>query len=232
MTIKEMIDRLRLSAHDEDEIGYTDAALLNYINDGVRIVKRTIAGIRPMLLSVRFTGIVPVTDTDGEAAAEVIVPGVIKFDRKISQFIDVKVGDKRLQQINWVDKDMMNVCCPAASDGEPRFYIACGYDAIEVLPHPGAGVVYNIIAVPDMSYLGLEDEAPFPEDITDFVYEYALARASLTNEFDMSQETSIIGMLTGQVEAYLYRQSPTDVQTSGYWDDSSSGVGNGWGRYK
>ena len=78
--------------------------------------------------------------------------------------------------------------------------------------------VEDRIAVSDMEMVDEKGESPFNNDLNDFVFEYALIRASLGNEFDMSQETSVMGTIVSQVEFMLENRVPKAVDVEGYWN--------------
>ena len=203
MTVKDIIERIRTSTHDCQEIGYTDAVLLGYINDGYRIMRRTIADIAPLTLAETITGKLE-ADEDG------YVPDTITFEDKIATFVDVVVDGNRLKQVNWQDITELK------DNGKPEYYYVVGFNAVSIYPHPKE-CAYRFLVIKDIKLLGMEDESPLPDDLNDFIYEYAAARASISNEFDISQEMSVISNIVSQVEAYLNRRSPHHITVDGYW---------------
>ena len=50
MTIKTIINRVRANTHDKDNLEYEDTTVIDYINDGIRFVRRTIMAIDPLQL--------------------------------------------------------------------------------------------------------------------------------------------------------------------------------------
>ena len=74
-----------------------------------------------------------------------------------------------------------------------------------------------------------DDEFPMMNDLADFVVEYASIRSSLTNEFDVSQETAIMGSIVSQIEDMVRRYNTDSIQLSGYWE-SGEGLTCDYGR--
>ena len=50
MTLKDIITRVRTNTHDKDNLEYDDTTVIDYINDGIRFVRRTIMAIDPLQL--------------------------------------------------------------------------------------------------------------------------------------------------------------------------------------
>lgn len=51
LTAKAIIERVRMNTYDKQETGFTDEMLLGYINDGIRLLRRTILDVNPDLLA-------------------------------------------------------------------------------------------------------------------------------------------------------------------------------------
>lgn len=60
-------------------------------------------------------------------------------------------------------------------------------------------------------------KSPFPNEFDDMLIEYALIRLSMGNEFDMSQEMSVMSQIVAQLENIL-RERDTVYVISGYYD--------------
>lgn len=203
MTVKEIIDKIRSSVHDDQEVGYSDNVLVGYINDGYRIMRRTIADIAPLTLAETITG-------KFEAGSDGNISDTITFDDKIGTFIEVIVDGKRLKQINWSDLSELR------DNGKPEYFYVLGFNRISVYPQPGE-CPYKLTVIKDIKLLGLDDVSPLPDDLNDFLFEYAATRASISNEFDISQEMTVISNIVSQVETYLNRRSPHHITVDGYW---------------
>lgn len=203
MTVREIIERIRNSTHDGQEIEYTDDVLLGYINDGYRLMRRTIADIAPLVLAETIAGKIE-ADDDG------LTSDTVTFEDKIATFIDVTVDGHRLKQVNWSDIQDL------PESGKTEYFYAVGFDTVSFYPPPGE-CSYKLMVIKDVTLLTLDDESPLPEDLNDFLFEYAAARASISNEFDISQEMTLIGNIVTQIEAYLNRRSPNHITVNGYW---------------
>lgn len=200
MLVKDMIEKIRWETHDEQATGYGDDTLLSYINDGVRFVRRTIMDVYPTAIAnINETGTLDTGINE------------IKLENKYTVLIDVRADGRRLIPRSLRDID------DTKRQGRPEYYVASGFDTLYVYPIPERICDYMVTAIGDMQQLELEGASPFPNDFDDFVIEYALMRASLTNEFDMSQEQSIMGSIVGQVEARLRAFLPAGVEPGGYW---------------
>ena len=230
MTLKDLIERVRASTHDRDELDYNDDQLINYINNGIRFVRRTILAIDSMLLSETAVGTLelpeeePETETnpyiiyDIEAAEEEepVDLSVIKIESSFSNIISVRVNGNTLRPIN------PRLITDMQREGDAEFYYAAGFQKICLWPKQTSKVEYEVTYVPDLVILSdLEDEVPFTNDIVDFIVEYAVIRASMVNEFDVSQESGIMSAIVAQIENLFHGINGRGVQTDGYWQTGS-----------
>lgn len=224
LTMATILEKIRYATHDEQETGYTDAFLLGCINDGIRLIRRTIMGINPMILA-DFTqegtletgksGIVPyevtsrktVTKEDGsKETIEETAPVIL------SHICSVRVDGRELRQIQ------PNEIYKLDKDGKPKFYYLTGFCNVNVFPVPDEEYSYRIDGVRDIGELtNVTDVSPFPSEYDDFLYEYAIMRASFGNEFDMTQETGLVAQIISQIEEKVRGISPTGVYSVGYW---------------
>lgn len=235
MTVKDIIERIRASTHDNDKLDYTDEQFINYINNGIRFVRRTILAIDTYLLCDTVTGVnelpteeeeqpqenenVIIDDeaTSSEEEAEPVDLAVIKMEKPFSSIESVRVNGRTLRPIN------PRLIDEPDREGEAHCYFAAGFNNIHLWPRPtGPKVEYTVTYVPDLVILTeLEDEVPFNNDIIDFIVEYGVIRASLVNEFDMRQEAQIMGSIIAQMENLLHGINGRGVQTEGYWNDTT-----------
>lgn len=224
LTLATILEKIRYATHDEQETGYTDAFLMGVINDGIRLIRRTIMEINPMILA-DFTqegtleagksGIVPYevtsrkvvyTDDGEKKVIEETAPVIL------SHICSVRVDGKELRQIQPHEIYKLD------KDGSPRAYYLTGFCNVNVFPVPNEEVPYRIDGVRDISELtNTTDVSPFPSEYDDFLYEYAIMRASFGNEFDMSQETGLVGQIISQIEERVRGISPVGVYSTGYW---------------
>ena len=201
MTVKEIIDKIRTTIHDEQKIGYTDEVLLGYINDACRVLWRTHLAIRPELLAEpTFMGELE----EGATSVEL-------EDIRITKVIKVIVDDKLLTPCR--------IDGLGNRHGQPSGYYLTGASTVNFYPLPDKQYSYEITVVSDFKTLTIEDSSPFPLAIDDFIYEFASNRAALANEFDMTQETALLRILNDQTEDYLRNIDRRDTFTVGYWDN-------------
>lgn len=222
LTVNEIITRVRATTHDEQETGYTDETLTGFINDGVHFLRRMLMDINPLLLadfsqsgtlSAGENEIVPSITTQTS-----VTDGPVTTIYKLSNICDLRVDGRRLQQVK------LSEIANLDKEGKPDSYYLIGHSLIKVWPIPSEEYSYSLVAVKDMEHLTeLTDTSPFPREVDDFLYEYVTVRASITNEFDISQENSIMASIIQQVEQYAFNLSPIGVQTKGYWDAPIAG---------
>jgi hypothetical protein len=65
--------------------------------------------------------------------------------------------------------------------------------------------------------MDINSETPVPNEFDDFVQEYAIIRMSVTNEFDISQENSIMSNIIQQVTSRLQSFTEPGVRVKSYW---------------
>ena len=200
MSVKDIVIRIRSSTHDKQQTGYRDSDILGYINDGVRLMRRIIMSIRPELLADD-----PVTGTllAGEST--------IKLEKMISKVLEVTAGDKRLEPLS------ANMVMDAQATGIPDSFYLQGWKTIRVYPIPKKDIDYSVTVVSDMTLLDYDGASPFPTEIDDFLIEYAVTRASISNEFDVSQESSIMGNIISLATDFLRNMAHDTVFVDGYW---------------
>lgn len=202
MSVRDMILRVRTATHDQQEVGYSDMDLLMFINDGLRFARRTIMDIYPMfLVDMELEGEL----MDGE--------NTIYSDRLFSAIVDVRIDGERIGMIN--PRSIRNL----NEVGKPRQYYTCGFNTIKVWPVPEDYHTYTVLAVGDMEPLRWDDETPIPNEFEDYIYEYVVTRASLTNEFDMSQEANIMSSVVQQITTALRSFMPPGIKPRSYWGE-------------
>lgn len=200
--LSDFIIRLRAMMHDERKIEYSDIDLIGYINDGFRFVRRIILDVYPAMF----------TDILGE--------GILYHNRDIiylyeasTRILSVKVNGKTLRQINPSSEEE-----EARKNHEPAAYYVFGFDKIKVVPKPKKPMRFVVIGIEDFPPLKKpEDVLPIPAEFEDFVAEYCVMRASLTNEFNMQEEMQIMAVIKGEIEERLKAFLPAGAQVRGYW---------------
>lgn len=208
MTLADVIERVRTNTHDKDVLEYEDVTITDYVNDGIRFLRRTILSIDALqLLDEIITG----TLTAGET--------VIQQQMKSSAVLEVRLNGRRLEKISpWGIGN-------TKEQGSPQGWFVTGFGKINVWPVPTEDMEYQIMVIQDMVPLkNLDDEFPLMNELADFVVEYACIRASMTNEFDLSQETSIMSSVVSQVEDLVRKYNSRGVQAGGYWDTAETAI--------
>lgn len=202
LSVTDMIKHIRTNTHDIEETGYSDDELLVYINDAVRFIRRTILDINPILLAdVPIIGNLPANQSS------------IELPNIVSKILTV--------QCNNIELEVMDNTVMDNKTGRPESYFLSGFKVINFYPVPDISVRYLIRVVSDLKLLSLADNSPFPTDFDDFIYEYVTIRSSMVNEFDMSQESSLLSNIIAQLETTIRNISNTSgISVDGYWDKS------------
>lgn len=203
LAVEELIKRVRILVHDEQETGYDDIVILNCLNTGSRFLRRMILQLKPELLS---------NVTKGNLNAN---ENIIELDFIPVKIVDIRINGKRI--IYKSRADILNM----DKHGFPYAYFITGLKTINLYPIPDKPINYEILAVEDIKEMTLSDDdngkSPFPNEFDDMLIEYALIRLSMGNEFDMSQEMSVMSQIVAQLENIL-RERDTVYVISGYYD--------------
>ena len=203
LAVEELIKRVRILVHDEQETGYDDIVILNCLNAGSRFLRRMILQLKPELLS---------NVTKGNLNAN---ENIIELDFIPVKIVDIRINGKRI--IYKSRADILNM----DKHGFPYAYFITGLKTINLYPMPDKPINYEILAVEDIKEMTLSDDdnekSPFPNEFDDMLIEYALIRLSMGNEFDMSQEMSVMSQIVAQLENIL-RERDTVYVISGYYD--------------
>lgn len=203
LAVEELIKRVRILVHDEQETGYDDIAILNCLNAGSRFLRRMILQLKPELLSNVTKGNLNTNEN------------IIELDFIPVKIVDIRINGKRI--IYKSRADILNM----DKHGFPYAYFITGLKTINLYPIPDKPINYEILAVEDIKEMTLSDEgngkSPFPNEFDDMLIEYALIRLSMGNEFDMSQEMSVMSQIVAQLENIL-RERDTVYVISGYYD--------------
>lgn len=203
LAVEELIKRVRILVHDEQETGYDDIAILNCLNAGSRFLRRMILQLKPELLSNVTKGNLNTNEN------------IIELDFIPVKIVDIRINGKRI--IYKSRADILNM----DMRGFPYAYFITGLKTINLYPMPDKPINYEILAVEDIKEMTLSDDdngkSPFPNEFDDMLIEYALIRLSMGNEFDMSQEMSVMSQIVAQLENIL-RERDTVYVISGYYD--------------
>jgi len=213
MTVKEMISKVRQTIHDTQELEYSDVELINYLDDGNRVLRRTAMSIYPEVLVTSMEGSnVEFEENDDGTISEKVVSKVIN-ETPFTRIIRVAWDGEQLQPIG--RSEIINY----SETGQVKYYYLTGFNTINFFPAPQDKHDYRIDYITDMTLFDLEESAsPYPLVLDDILIEYAVLRSSISDEFNMQKETTLISTIIGQIEDVLRNMTPTCTQVSGYWD--------------
>lgn len=201
IAISTMIEKLRRTFKDEDKNSFTDAELLDYIESGVAFLRRVIIATNPEYIAV------PIASGVLEAGMnEIELPcsaGYI-FDMRID---GLKLARENISSIN-----------DTAAKGNPRKYCLLNGNRILLFPVPNKTISYSVIGVPDGARLSLEAFTPFGSDMDNLIFEYAVVRAGIGDQFQMSQEMELMGLVMQQVVTLVTRYNQCEESViKGYY---------------
>lgn len=200
IAISTMIDKLRRTLKDEDENSFTDAELLDYIESGVAFLRRVIISTNPEYIAVPIDS--------GELQA-----GTNEIELPCSGYIfDVRINGTRITKENISSiKDIL-------AKGEPQKYCLLNGNRVLLFPAPDKTVSYFIIGVPEGARLSVEGVTPFGSDMDNLIFEYAVIRAGIGDQFQMSQEMELMGLIMQQVTTLVTRYNQCeDSVVKGYY---------------
>ena len=238
MPVREAIKRIRRAVHDDEQrINYSDGEILDVINAGLRMIRRTIADIQPEILSETQCGllapgqdeihlerrpmlIVEVTAGEkvlarehGERHGKVFHNEMPIFGNKLpvySKYENKTFAEHKLNETNLqhIRKDFVI--------GRPKCFYRIGLQSLKLHPKPRAETGFTVRFVADITELRLDDVTPILNEFDDFLIEYAVYRLSLTDEFDMTQEQQLIANIHQQISSIL-NPPPYGTVVRGYW---------------
>lgn len=208
LTAKNIIERVRWNVNDQQETGFSDEMLLGFINDGIRLLRRTIMDTNPDLLQdYDYSGALPA------GASRVTLTDASSVTVRLSRIIEVRVGGKEIPRED--RRRIRNL----SRTGWPICYYAIGNSTLGVYPVPDENTDIEVVGIKDQELLtSMDDESPFPNELDDFLVEYVGIRAKFTDEFDQSQESQLFAQITQQIEAYALNMLPSGVTVDGVWD--------------
>lgn len=250
LPLKTIARRIRIKIHDMDAITYTDEEILDAINCGIRFIRRAIADIRPALLLSTETGILSAGQgrVDLSARPTKIIHATVGSDvmREDVSYHSAKVWHNwnkiyrnRTKIYSKVvtpiykehaihETELAHVIGrPSTKTGEPKEFYLTGTQTIHFHPVPEKETKYTMMLVNDINELAMEDKSPLNTEFDDFLVEYGVIRLSVSNEYDVSQETQVMANIYDQVQRILV-PPPAGVMTRSYWDPRPSGRRSGY----
>ena len=238
LPIRAVIHRIRRAVHDDEQrINFSDGEILDVINAGLRIVRRSIADIQPEILMKTTTGILkpgedeihlkfrPMTIVEVTAGDKVLSKVEGYANKKIFHNHAKICGNKtpiysRYEIKNFAEHKLDETNLQHIRErflvGHPKCFYRVGMQTLKLHPRPRAETAYTVRTIDDIDELRFDDETPLLNEFDDFLIEYAIWRLSLDEEFDMTQEQQIIASISQQI-AQILSPPPPGGTVRGYW---------------
>lgn len=192
-SVSKMIERLRRTLKDEDKNSFTDEELVDYISDGISFVRRIVLEHNPEYLSkIIADGYLPKGTNR------------IDFHSEASYLLSVRVDGKELKRQHFSDIDDLS------EEGVPKKYCSLGDKTVLVYPLPEKDCKYTVFGVIKQPAVTANTILPFDNDINSLVAEYAIARAGMSDHFQISQETQLMSVLVSQITTLILRQNRSE----------------------
>lgn len=240
LPIKTLMKRIRRVVHDVDAITYDDDEILDVINQGVRYIRRTIADNKPeMLTGDVVSGLVKAGDRSINLPYRPLLFVYVRAGSEVASSEDVYHSDKIYHNYNLIyhnktkiysketvtkyrtrrvqEANISEIYGDMSREGSPEVYYVTGDKTVNFYPTPREDTWYEILAVPDMDDLTIEDTTPLANEYDGLLVEYANIRLSVENEYDVSADSQIMSTIQSQIMRLLHIP-PTGVTVQGYWD--------------
>lgn len=200
MTIKTIINNIRLRINDEDRYRFSDEQLLTVINEAVRFIRNIFVEEMPMMVAEETF------DGNLEQGENVVT---VPFD--VIKYIDVRVGGKPLHA------ETMHYLKDVSQTGTPNVFVPVKKNMIAIFPIPQEEVKYSVLAIGASVDLVEEDELPFQSDYCDCVIEYVAMRMSMIDEYDQSVEAQLLGEIRSHIRTKLNDYVPQNHVVHSYY---------------
>lgn len=238
LPVMEAVHRIRTAVHDDEQrINYSDEEILNALNAGLRVIRRTITDIQPEILMETMTGVLEAGQDE------------IRLTRRPLMILDVTAGNKILstrkgesnekvfksnapifgsrtpiyskyELKNFAERKLAETNLQHIRDnfatGRPKCFYRVGMQSLKVHPKPRVETAFTVHFVADIHEMHFDDTTPLLNEFDDFLIEYAVYRLALTNEFDMTQEQQLISNIHQQITSIL-NPPPYGTVVHGYW---------------
>ena len=239
LPVKTLIRRIRARCHDLENITYDDYEILDTLNIALRFIRRTIAELQPALLFKTYEGTV---EAGKNSLTLPFVPLKIvhlTVGDKIIKSETLDTSPKMFQNYSQMWKNPLPIYTTRQIEtyreqglkhtdiahkildrndltGIPKdFYVTNG-NVIHFVPIPNSKYKFTLMYVEDIAELTEDDKSPLPTDFDDFIVEYASIRLQVGNEYDMTQEQSLIANIYAQLEKML-TPPPVGFVVRGYY---------------
>ena len=235
--IKEVVRKIRIAIHDEDCINYDDRDILNVINAGYRVIRRTIAEIQPELLMDTTAGIlqagedtitlrhIPMKIIELTAGDKIISSTTNFASKNIRSNFDKVFGnatqiysqyDTKIFDERQLEETTFHHIRHRTAEGKPRCFYRVGLKELKIYPKPKKETAYTLRTIDDIEELKFHDSLPLMKEFEDFLIEYASMRLVLSNEYDIQMEQQILANIHAQISQILM-PPPAGTVVKGYW---------------
>lgn len=235
--IKDLIKKIRAGVHDWDRINYDDEDIVSTINAGLRFIRRTIAELQPEIIMSTTTGILKAGDDTIKLENRIMkvieltagdrILSVAKgtSSKKIFADFDKIFGSRKPSYSKYelktfaeypLEETNLHHIRHRNKIGKPEKFYRVGLQALKIYPKPRAETAWTLRTIDDIEDLTLEDSTPILNEFDDLIFEYAVTRLSLTEEFDMTLESQIMANIHQQI-AQILSPPPAGSIVKGYW---------------
>lgn len=200
ISVETLLNKLRRTLKDEDKNSYSDDELLDYIEAGIAFIRRIIISENPEYLA---TGI----------AKGTLEPNVNELMLPASCYVyDIRVDGRRIPRENL--SSIKNI----EETGDIRKYVLLRGREVLFFPIPQRECKYMVMGVYDQPRISITANTPFNSDLDNLIFEYVILRAGIGDQFQMSQETQLMQVISNQVEHLLNIYNETEQgRVQGYY---------------
>ena len=190
----DLVSQVRTQIVDPSETDFPDSEILQYINQGGRILHNMIADRRPDLLQEM---------AEGNVSSDSTLITLVKFPRRVRQ---VWVDGRKISPFGTLG------IADISETGKLEYWYMSGFRYVAFFPVPNSEYAVKILYVPEYSDMALDDvSCVYPDQALDMVVEFAVTRCGMRNEADMSQEAGLFKSFRGEVQAWLSDLTPVPV---------------------
>ena len=237
--IKTLVKRVRRVVHDTDAITYDDDEIVWTLNQGIRYIRRIIADTRPeKLVAETVSGILEPGENSIDLPYRPVLFMYVRAGDEVESVTEYTASDKIYHNYNLIyhnkspiynlhtltkyktyqipEVNMSQIQGDLGRKGTPQSYFLTGDKTVTIYPVPELVTQYEILAIPDIDDLTIDDTSPLLHEFDDLLVEYANLRLSIENEYDVSQDSQIMANIQNQV-IRLLRIPPKGVMVQGYW---------------
>ena len=215
----------------------SDGEILDELNAGLRVIRRTIADLQPEILSATATGVLasgqdeiqlehrPLMIIEVTAGEKILATARGESNEKVFRNDAPIFGNRtpvysRYERKAFAERKLVETNLQHIEKkflvGRPKCFYRAGLQTLKVFPKPRAETGYTVRTVNDVEELRFDDVTPLLNEFDDFLIEYADYRLALTDEFDMTQEQQIIANIHQQIASIL-SPPPYGTVVRGYW---------------